>query len=179
VVAIRGDFQVRPQCCGGPPSQRADQVLAAIARRQWRTIRWRHGTKGWLRKKCVAIRAWRMTADSEAHIGCLVGERAARGQPEEHKFSWSNLSASATLEELVAYAHRRHAIEQCHEEAKEELGWDQYQGRGLGHMTGDICGKKFLPTLQRAFKAQKSSTTPQDRARKAVPVTWLYAGGPC
>ena len=26
-------------------------------------------------------------------------------------------------------AHRRHGIEQFHEEAKEELGWDQYQGR--------------------------------------------------
>lgn len=25
--------------------------------------------------------------------------------------------------------HRRHAIEPFHEEAKEELGWDQYQGR--------------------------------------------------
>jgi len=33
------------------------------------------------------------------------------------------------LEELVDYAHRRYAIEQFHEEAKEELGWDQYQGR--------------------------------------------------
>ena len=41
----------------------------------------------------------------------------------------SNLPASASLEELVDYAHRRHAIEQFHEEAKEELGWDQYQGR--------------------------------------------------
>ena len=26
-------------------------------------------------------------------------------------------------------AHRRHAIEPFHEEAKGELGWDQYQGR--------------------------------------------------
>jgi SRSO17 transposase len=26
-------------------------------------------------------------------------------------------------------AHRRYAIEQFHEEAKGELGWDQYQGR--------------------------------------------------
>ncbi len=120
VVAIRCDFQVRPKCRGAPPSQRADQVLAAVARRQWRTIRWRHGTKGWLRKKFVAIRAWRITAEGEAHIGWLLGERAARGQPEEHKFYWSNLPASATLEELVAYAHRRHAIEPFHEEAKEE-----------------------------------------------------------
>jgi SRSO17 transposase len=129
VVAIRCDFQVRPQCRGAPPSPRADQVLAALPRRRWRTVRWRHGTKGWLRKKFVALRAWRITAEGEAHIGWLLGERAARGQPEEPKYYWSNLPASATLEELVDYAHRRHAIEQFHEEGKEELGWDQYQGR--------------------------------------------------
>jgi SRSO17 transposase len=129
VVAVRCDFQVRPKSRGAPPSQRADQVLAALPKRQWRTIRWRHGTQGWLRKKFVAVCAWRLTTAGEAHIGWLLGERAARGQPEEGKFYWSNLPASASLEELVDYAHRRHAIEQFHEEAKEELGWDQYQGR--------------------------------------------------
>jgi len=129
VVAVRSDLQVRPQCREGPPSQRAAQVLAALPRRQWRTVRWRHGAKGWLRKKFVAVRGWRITAEGEAHIGWLLGERAARGQPEERKYYWSNLPASATLEELVDYAHRRHAIEQFHEEAKEALGWDQYQGR--------------------------------------------------
>ena len=120
VVAIRGDLQVRPKWRGAPPSQRADQVLAAVARCQWRTIRWRHGTKGWWRQPCGAIRAWRLTAEGEARIGWLLGERAARGQPEEHQCSWSNRPASATWEELVAYAHRRHAIEPFHEEAKEE-----------------------------------------------------------
>jgi SRSO17 transposase len=129
VVAVRSAFPVRPQCRDAPQAQRIEQVLSAVPRRQWRTIRWRHGTKGWLRTKFVAIRAWRITAEGEAHIGWVLGERAARGQPEEHKFSWSNLPASASLEELVDYAHRRHAIEQFHEEAKEELGWDQYQGR--------------------------------------------------
>jgi SRSO17 transposase len=129
VVAVRADLPVRPKRQGAPLSQRADQALAAIARRQWRTICWRHGTKGWLRKKFVAVRAWRITAEGEAHIGWLLGERAARGQPEEPKFYWSNLPASATLEEMVDYAHRRHAIEQFHEEAKGELGWDQDQGR--------------------------------------------------
>ena len=53
----------------------------AVPKHQWRTIRWRHGTKGWLRKKFVAVRAWRITAEGEAHIGWLLGERAARGQP--------------------------------------------------------------------------------------------------
>ena len=82
-----------------------------------------------MRKKFVAVRAWRLTTEGEPHIGWLLGERAARGQPEEHKYYWSNLPASTTLEELVNNAHCRHAIEQFHEEAKEELGWDQYQGR--------------------------------------------------
>jgi SRSO17 transposase len=129
VVAVRCDFQVRAKGRGALTSQRADQVLAALPKCQWRTIRWRHGTKGWLRKKFVGVRAWRITAEGDACIGWLLGERAARGQPEERKFYWSNLSASASLETLVDYAHRRHAIEHFHEEAKEELGWDQYQGR--------------------------------------------------
>ena len=129
VVAVRSDFAVRQKRRGTPPTQRADQVLAAVPRRQWRTIRWRQGTKGWLRKKFVALRCWRLTAEGHARIGWLLGEWAARGQPEEHKYYWSNLRASATLEELVDYAHRRHGIEQFHEEAKGELGWDQYQGR--------------------------------------------------
>ena len=129
VVAVRSAFQVRTKCWDAPQVQRVDQVLSAVPRRQWRTIRWRHGSKGWLHKKFVAVRAWRITAEGETRIGWLLGERAARGQPEEHKYYWSNLPASASLEELVDYAHRRHAIEQFHEEAKEELGWDQYQGR--------------------------------------------------
>ena len=129
VVAVRSDFEVRLKGRAMAPCERADQALAAVPRCQWRTIRWRQGAKGWLRKKFVALRAWRLSSDGETHLGWLVGERAARGQAEERKCYWSNLSAKATLEELADYAHRRHAIEQFHEEAKGELGWDQYQGR--------------------------------------------------
>src|SRR6266581_16355 len=51
VVAVRSDLQVRPKGRDAPHTQRVDQVLSAVPRRQWRTIRWRHGSKGWLRKK--------------------------------------------------------------------------------------------------------------------------------
>ncbi len=124
VVAVRADFAVRPKRRETPPRQRAAQALAALPRGHWRTIRGRQGAKGWRRQKFVAVRAWRVTAEGELPIGWLLGERAARGQPEEHKYYWSNLPASTPVEELVAYAHRRHAIEQFHEEAKGELGWD-------------------------------------------------------
>jgi SRSO17 transposase len=129
VVAGRSDLAGCLQRHGSPPVQRADQVLAALPRRLWRTLRWRHGTKGGLRKKFMARRCWRMTPENQARIGWLLGERAARGPFEERKYYWSNLPASATLEEVVDFAHRRHAIEQFHEEAKGERGWEQYQGR--------------------------------------------------
>jgi SRSO17 transposase len=129
VVGVRADFRVSLGRAAASPVQRADRLLQALPRWQWRTIRWRHGTKGWLRKKFVAVRCWRDSSEGKRHVGWLLGERATRGQPEERKYCWSNLPAAATVEELAGYAHRRYAVEQFHEEAKGELGWDQYQGR--------------------------------------------------
>lgn len=129
VVAVRVDVRVSPGRAVTRPVQRADQWLHTLPRWQWRTIRWRRGTKGWLRKTCVAVRCWRVTSDGRRHVGWLLGERATRGPPEERQYYWSNLPAAAALEELAGYAHRRYAVEQFHEEAKGELGWDQYQGR--------------------------------------------------
>jgi SRSO17 transposase len=129
VVAVRADFRVCDQRKATARAQRVDQVLQAMPRWQWRTIRWRQGTTGWLRQKFVAVRCWRVTAEGQRHVGWLLGERATRGQPEERKYYWSNLPTSATVEALAGYAHRRYAVEQFHEEAKGELGWDQYQGR--------------------------------------------------
>jgi hypothetical protein len=89
VVAVRADVAVRPQRREAPPRQRAAQVLATVPQGQGRTIHGRQGAMGWLRKKFVAGRAWRITAEGERHIGWLLGERAARGQPEEPKDYWS------------------------------------------------------------------------------------------
>jgi SRSO17 transposase len=129
VVAVRTDFQVSMGHTASTSVWRADELLHSVPRWQWRTVRWRRGTKGWRRKKFVAVRCWRVTSDAPRHHGWLVGERAPQGQPEERKSYWSNLPAEATPEELAGLAHRRHAIEPFHEEAKGELGWDQYQGR--------------------------------------------------
>jgi SRSO17 transposase len=129
VVGGRTDFLVSLKRAAPSRVWRADEWLDSVPRWQWRTIRWRRGTKGWLRKKFGALRCWRATSDGQRHAGWLLGERATQGQPEERKYFWSNLPAETTLEALAGWAHRRHAIEQFHEEAKGELGWDQYQGR--------------------------------------------------
>jgi SRSO17 transposase len=129
VVGVRTAFQVSVGRAATSPVWRADALLRSVPRWQWRTVHWRQGTQGWRRKKCVGVRCWQVTSDGQRHVGWLLGERATRGQPEERQYYWSNLPASAMVEELAGYAHRRHAVEPFHEEANGELGWDHYQGR--------------------------------------------------
>ena len=108
------------------PGQRADALIAAQGKRQWRTVRWREGSTGWLRAKAVALRCWRVSADCKRRLGWLIGEDASDGK---RRYYWSNFGPDVRLERLVEYAHRRHWVERFHEEAKGLLGWDQYQGR--------------------------------------------------
>jgi SRSO17 transposase len=129
VVAVRADFAVVTARRSGESRQRADALVGSLPAGAWRSIRWREGSKGWLRGRFAAVRCWRVTSDGTRHVGWLIGEREARGQDERRKFFWSNFGPHVRLERLVGYAHRRHWVEQYYEEAKGLLGWDQYQGR--------------------------------------------------
>jgi len=127
VVAVRCDFSVSTDARA---TERADTVLEAIARRAWKTISWSEGARGTLRAKFAAVRCWRVDGDGTRHLGWLIGQRPARGQSnEEWKYYWSSFPAWTELPKMVEYTHRRHWIEQFHEEAKQLLGWDQFQGR--------------------------------------------------
>jgi hypothetical protein len=102
VVGVRADVHVSPQRRVTSPGQRADRVLQALPRWSWRTVRWRHGTQGWLRKKFVAVRCWQVTSGGQRHGGWWLRARATRGQPAERTYHGSNLPAAATREELAA-----------------------------------------------------------------------------
>jgi SRSO17 transposase len=127
VAAVRKDFQVALTSDG--PAQGVEAVLAALPPRRWQTLRWRQGTKGWLKARCTALWCWRVTSEGARQPGWLIGERPARGAKGKGKYYWSNFSAEAALIQMVEYAHRRYGVEQFHEESKGLLGWDQYQGR--------------------------------------------------
>jgi len=128
-VAVRSDFRVRLTRAVEGKGQRVDTVLAALPASHWQAVTWRQGSAGPLRGKFIALRGWRLDGDGTAHIGWLIGQRPGRGQPGERKYYWSNFPAHTPLAVMVEYAHRRCWVEQYHEEAKELLGWDQYQGR--------------------------------------------------
>jgi SRSO17 transposase len=124
VVAVRCDFRVALGQFA--PAPQADALVAARGQRPWRTVRWREGSNGWLRAKAVAIRCWRVMPEGRRRIGWLIGEDGTDGK---RRYYWSNFRRHTPLERMVEYAHRRHWVEQFHEEAKGLLGWDQYQGR--------------------------------------------------
>ncbi len=79
-----------------------------------------------MRGQFVALRAWRVDASGPRRAGWLIGKDSSDGK---RRYYWSNFGEDRPLERLVEYAHRRHWVEQYHEEAKGLLGWDQYQGR--------------------------------------------------
>jgi SRSO17 transposase len=125
VAAVRKDFCVALSADG--PAVAAEAMLAAQPARSWRTIRWREGSKGWLKGRFCAVRCWRVPSEGAERVaGWLIGERTSQG---ERKYHWSNFGGGASLEGMVEYAHRRYGVEKFHEEAKGLLGWDQYQGR--------------------------------------------------
>jgi SRSO17 transposase len=129
VVAVRANFSVTLGRSPSSPVGRADAVLLGQPRQAWRTLAWSEGTKGWWRAKCLALRCWRVDGDGTRHVGWLLGQRPGRDQSGDWKYFWSNFPATTPLAVTIEYAHRRHWVEQYHEEAKTELGWDQYQGR--------------------------------------------------
>lgn len=126
VVAVRSDFAVAGARRASEPPGRADAAVAARPPGVWWVVRWREGSRGWLAGRFTAVRCWRVTTDGVRHVGWLIGEDSSDGK---RRYYWSNVGPGVPLEKLVEYAHRRHWVEQYHEEAKTLLGWDQYQGR--------------------------------------------------
>jgi SRSO17 transposase len=129
VVAVRANFSVTLGRGKDSPVVRADEALAAQPLQNWQTVAWSEGAKGWWRATFLTLRCWRVDGDGTRQVGWLLGQRPGRGQTGDGKDFWSDFPANIPLAVLVEYAHRRHWGEHYQEEAKTELGWDQYQGR--------------------------------------------------
>ena len=160
VVAVRANFSVTLGRGQGNSVLRADAVLAAFSLQDWHTIAWSDGATGWWRAKCLALRCWRVDGDGARHVGWLIGQRPGRGQHGDWKYFWSDFPAHTPLAVLGEYAHRRHWVEQYHEEAKTELGWDQYQGRRWQgfhrHAITVMLSDSFLVWLEVRERAQRT-----------------------
>ena len=129
VAAVRKDFQVATGWGARQPAQDAAALLAQQRARAWQVICWRHEHGVTLKASFTAVRCWRRDGDGTRHVGWLIGERPCGEPAGEHHYYWSNFPRATPRAQMIEYEHRRCWVEQYHEEAKGELGWDQHQGR--------------------------------------------------
>jgi SRSO17 transposase len=132
-----------PAAARGRPRQRhVPDILSKaaedmLADAKWRTVSWRTGTKGKLKARFAAVRV--RTADGppqrirdkgQQHLpgdeAWLIGEHRASG---EKKYYLANLPAATGLRTLAATIKARWICEQAHQQLKEELGLDHFEGR--------------------------------------------------
>src|SRR6478735_210569 len=167
-VAARG----RPRQRHVPDSLsiKAEHMLANV---KWRTLSWRTGTKGKLKARFAAVRV--RTADGppqriwdkgQQHLpggeAWLIGEQRASG---EKKYYLASLPAGADLRTLAAAIKARWICEQAHQQLKEELGLDHFEGRswhGLHrHALMTMIAYAFLQNrrLAKAKRGKKNQRT--------------------
>src|ERR1700759_3910177 len=127
---------------GRPRKRHVPDVLSRpaedmLAHAKWRTINWRTGTKGKLKARFAAVRVrvadgppQRIRDKGQQHLPgeevWLVGEHRMSG---EKKYYLTNLPAKTDLRTLAATIKARCIFEQAHQQLKEELGLDHFEGR--------------------------------------------------
>jgi SRSO17 transposase len=127
----------------GRPRQRSIPDILSIPAEdmlgdaEWQTISWRTGTKGKLKARFAAVRV--RTADGppqrirdkgQQHLpgdeAWLIGEHRPSG---EKKYYLARLPTETNLRTLAAIIKARWICEQAHQQMKEELGLDHFEGR--------------------------------------------------
>ncbi len=180
-----------PRTRGGPrktpiPDEEAVAAEAMLAKSSWQRITWRRGTKGPLRAKFAAVRVRvadgpevRLQGRTGQHLPgdevWLVGEHRFSG---ERKYYLSNLPPDTKLKQLASLIKARWVCEQAHQQLKEELGLDHFEGRswrGLHrHALMTLIAYLFLQHLRlRAAtggkKKSQRTTATADPARDPAP----------
>jgi SRSO17 transposase len=113
------------------PSETARDAADVLAGCLWRRVVWRQGTKGALAARFAAVRVADVSrSPRHGHLPgeevWLIGEWRSNG---ERKYYLSNLPVCTKLRQLAAAIKARWVCEQAHQQLKQELGLDDFEGR--------------------------------------------------
>lgn len=164
-VAGRGRPRVRHV-----PDVKSRAAHAMLEEAKWRQVSWRRGTKGRLTARFAVMRV-RIADGAPQRIGAagaqhmpgeeawLVGEHRSSG---ERKYYLSNLPADTPIKDVAGAIKARWICEQAHQQLKEELGLDHFEGRswtGLHrHALMTMIAYAFLQTRRLAQTGRKKKT---------------------
>jgi len=139
--------------------EEAREWLEGLPEDAWEKVAWREGTKGPLVKQFARLRVFR-TGRRGKHLaseGWLIGERPVPGHKGDRKFYFAHGLDELSFADLVDLAHIRWVIERFYQDAKGELGLDDYEGRlwqGFHrHLALVMLAHSFL-TLRQAYEPE-------------------------
>jgi len=173
VFPVTGRGRPRKNHVPDQKSQAAETILAGAI---WRSVSWRSGTKGRLSARFAVLRV-RIADGPPQRIGAmgaqhmpgeqawLIGERRTSG---ERKYYLSNLPADTSLRALAAAIKTRWICEQAHQQLKEELGLDHFEGRSWAglhrHALMAMIAYAFLQTQRLAATKGEKTSRPRTAA---------------
>ena len=152
------------------PDSKSIAAQTMLEGAKWCQVSWRRGTKGRLSARFAAVRV-RVADGAPQRIGTmgaqhmpgeevwLVGEHRSGG---ERKYYLANLPADTPIKKLAGAIKARWICEQAHQQLKEELGLDHFEGRswiGLHrHALMTMIAYAFLQSRRLAAAGRKKKS---------------------
>jgi SRSO17 transposase len=159
------------------PSVSVVQMIDMLGPKALRRCSWRSGTKGKLSAHFAAVRVCVADGDLISHGQHLPGQAAwlvceARSSGER-KYYFTNHPPNTPRRTLVRAIKARWACEQAHQQLKDELGLDHYEGRSwLGlhhHALLTMIAFSYLQHRRLASALQAGKKTGIQCTRSATP----------
>lgn len=182
IFPVAGHGRPRQRHIPDNKSIAAEGMLAGAA---WRTITWRRGTKGRLSARFAAVRVrvadgptQRIRDMGNQHMpgdeAWLIGERRVSG---ERKYYLSNLPADTPVKVLAGTIKARWICEQAHQQLKEELGLDHFEGRSWH----GLHRHALMTMIAYAFLQHRRLATAkrEKKSRRTAAAAKLASGASC
>lgn len=111
-----------PQIGGANPEE--VQVIGKQSSLQWETLRLRPNERGYLEAQFARCRVWVAYGTQIRQEWLLI-----RKDPSQITYVLSNAPEGISLQTMACRKSQRYLIERSHQDAKDELGWDEFQAR--------------------------------------------------